>query len=169
MLFASVGVVSACWLGSEAWSARDVARARTYALEHELADKQMIAANHDAAAEQLDGLRQMLQLLMRQVPEHFDRAALEASLRDQAARAGLRLADLRVGAEVRREGFYGQLRVDIAAQGPIASLVALMHALQDVEQVHQVAAFNLESGASTQDARATLVLAYFRYLDEDGR
>jgi hypothetical protein len=44
-----------------------------------------------------------------------------------------------------------------------------MHALQDVEQVHQVAAFNLESGASTQDARATLVLAYFRYLDEDGR
>jgi Tfp pilus assembly protein PilO len=154
------------WLVDSALTARDEMETGTRQLERELDDKQRVAANREPFALQLAQLRQMLGSLVRQLPSRLDRQALEKSLRDQAALAGLDIAWLQTGKETAHEGFYAELRTDIVTECSVAQLLNFMDTLQHENPLQQVAALKLEPTDRATARRASITLMSLRYLDE---
>ena len=163
---AIVAMMLGGWLIASAWTARDEIAARTKQLGRELDDKQRVAANREQYAMQLQDLREMLGALVRQLPSHLDRQALEKSLRDQAALAGLDIAWLQMSQEQTKEGFYAELRTQIVTECSIAQLLEFLGALQQETPLRQIAALKLEPASRATAVRASITLASFRYLDE---
>jgi len=165
MVLVLAGTLLGLALVHAAWSARDEMAYRTTQLERELSDKQAIAANHASIALMLNELRDMLNQLVHQLPSRFDPAAMQKSLRDQAALAGIDVASLQAGNEKTREGFYAELPTQVVVQGSSAQLLKFMEAQQHDVALHLLNALNIEP-IDGKTVRATMTLAYYRYMEE---
>jgi len=165
MVLVLLGTLLGLFLVNAAWSARDEMAYRTIQLEREVSDKQAIAANHASITLILDELRDMLNQLVRQLPSHLDAPSMEKSLRDQAALAGIDVAALQIGNERTTEGFYAKLPMQVVLQGSSAQLLKFMDAQQHDVALHLVDALTIEP-VDGKTVRATMTLAYYRYMEE---
>jgi Tfp pilus assembly protein PilO len=167
MALAIVATMLGGWLIASAWAARDEIAARTKQLERELDDKQRVAANREQYAMQLQDLREMLGVLVQQLPSHLDPQALEKSLRDQAALAGLDIAWLQMSQEQTKEGFYAELRTQLVTECSTAQLLKFLGALQHETPLRQIATLKLEPTTRATALRASITLVSFRIVEED--
>jgi Tfp pilus assembly protein PilO len=162
-----VGALLALYFVHDAWLYREAEQSRTVSLKREMDDKQRVAASHDAYAVRLEEEKDILYSLVKRLPSTIDSPAIEKKLHDQATLAGIEIVAMHMGVKRIREGFYGDLPVDLVAQGSTVQFVKFMDSVFRESPLRQVSAMQIEPTADKGTLKAAMTVNYYRYV-EDG-
>lgn len=166
VLLKLIGTLLALYLVHEAWLDREVHQNETLRLKRHLDESQRKIASHDDFAAQLQEERGILSSSTRRLPSKLTSPAIEKTLRDQAASAGIAIASMRLSAETVKEGFYAERGVYLVLQAPAADFVTFMAGLLRDSPLRRVAAIKIEPADDPGTVRATVTAFYYHYVDD---
>lgn len=167
LIIAIVAVISsihALYFIRGAWADRNATQEKTARLEKELLRDQHKLINHDVFAEQLSVMRPMLTQLKKQLPTHLDPAAIETTLREEAARSKVQLENLHEAAEVLKEGFYAEKNITFQVQGSTENFFAFMDQVLRASPLRYVHEMKIEplDGSTIQ---AHMIMTYIHPIE----
>lgn len=166
VLLKLIGTLLALYLVHEAWLDREVHQDETLRLERHLDDSQRKIASHDDFAAQLQEERGLLSSSIQRLPSKLASPAIEKTLREQAAQAGIRITSMRMGAETVKEGFYAERGVYLVLHASAADFVTFMAGLLRELPLRRVTAIKIEPADNPGTVRVTMTAFYYRYIDD---
>lgn len=163
--FVLSSVLALC-LVRNAWLAREHEQARTSVLKHELSIKQGMAVMPAAYAAQLQDMHAIVSTLEQRLPAQLDSSVIERGLHDRAERDGLAIETLQVGKQ-RQQDFYADIPVDLIVRGSTSRFLTFMNGFLRESPLRRIAVMSIEPIDDATRMRATMTVAYYRYI-EDG-
>jgi len=164
--FAAVGALLALYFVADAWGDRDRVEETTLQLMRELEEKHRKASHHAAFRTQFLEERELLAHLVQRLPSHFDPPAMEKNLRDLATQSGVEIVALPFEKESIKE-FYGEMGASVVLQGSLPAITIFLDGFARQNPLRSVALVKLERANDTGILRASVIVAYYRYMEDD--